>query len=67
MESCLQQIAFEYLDTNRKYLHRISDESGVGYWWIQKFLQGRIKSPGVDKIEAILRHGEMITRCDAAA
>lgn len=34
----------------------IGRDTGLGYQWISKVMQGRIKDPGVNKVEKIYRH-----------
>lgn len=31
-------------------------DTGLSYWWLIKFAQGRFKEPGHSKIEALQRH-----------
>lgn len=33
----------------------ISTETGLGYDWLNSFAQGRIKEPGVSKIEKLIQ------------
>ena len=33
--------------------HLISKHSGVGYEWLAKFAQGRMKDPGVHKVQKL--------------
>lgn len=30
--------------------------TGLSYWWLVKFAQGRIKEPGLSKVEALQRY-----------
>lgn len=32
---------------------QIADGAGVGFQWISKYSQGRFKSPGVDRVQAV--------------
>lgn len=49
-----QQI-FEWLDETRGRWPGIAEATGVNYWWILKFMAGRIKNPGSNQIEALSR------------
>lgn len=33
----------------------LCDATGLSYWWLIKFAQGRIREPGLSKIEALQR------------
>jgi hypothetical protein len=35
---------------------RISRETGISYWWLIKFAQGRIPNPGVLVLEKLQKH-----------
>ncbi|AOI70857.1 hypothetical protein [Burkholderia ubonensis] len=37
---------------------RICSETGVSYWWLTKFAQGRIDNPGVLVLEKLQKHFE---------
>jgi hypothetical protein len=32
--------------------------TGLSYWWLIKFAQGRIEEPGVSKLEKLMEHFE---------
>lgn len=31
-------------------------QTGISYWWLTKFAQGRIDNPGVVKLERLVEH-----------
>ena len=43
---------------------QIAEGAGVGLQWFLKFVQGRIASPGVDKVQAVY---DYLSQTDAAA
>lgn len=48
--------AREYARSMRGRYREVSEEAGVTYWWLARFAQGGIKSPGSDKVDALLAH-----------
>jgi hypothetical protein len=54
----------QWLRHRRGTWQAIADQSGLNYWWIQRFAQNRIPKPGYDKIQKLAAYRE---RVDAAA
>lgn len=53
MSSAFITAARAALDARRGEWPALCAESGLSYWWVTKFAQGRIAEPGVSKIERL--------------
>lgn len=56
MTNTMKQRAIDYLETRRGSWAAVASDSGVGYQWLNKFMQGKFDDPGVSKIEKILSY-----------
>lgn len=46
----------DWLAANRGRWRKISEETGVNYWWIHKFMGRGIKKPGFEQTSALLAY-----------
>jgi len=52
--------AMDYLKSiavSKSKLKQVASEAGLTESWLYKFYEGKIKSPSVQKIEQVLKHG----------
>lgn len=56
MSESLKDQVLQLLRESRGKWPVIAEQSGVGYWWILKFIANKIPNPGFDKIERLHRY-----------
>jgi len=67
MTSPLINEARAALDARRGEWPAMCAETGLSYWWVTKFAQGRIAEPGVSKIERLQAYFEKHPLPDASS
>lgn len=50
------QVLRERLKSARPSLKEISDATGLGWHWLRALAEGRIKSPGFEKVQRLREH-----------
>lgn len=41
------------LQARRGTWAQVCEDTGLNYWWLMKFAQGRISNPGYDKVQRL--------------
>ncbi|WP_018869527.1 hypothetical protein [Thioalkalivibrio sp. ALgr3] len=55
MDTTIEQLQASLRDCRGTWA-QVCEDTGLNYWWLMKFAQGRISNPGYDKVQRLQRY-----------